>query len=699
VGYGFWQFIDVTWFPSGVGKGIDPFIWRGAFGVRVFSTYGNPNFFADFLVIIFPILLTQYLKTRRKSLVPLMAMLLVDLYKSGTKGAWIGFAMVIFLFGMITFAYFKEQVAPWRRTILAMVVGGVLGIGAIVAKDLQARIVSVNFRLFTWESTWEMIMTHPWIGTGVGSFPPIYPAFRRPAIFHIEGKHNTETDHAENEYLEQLFDNGILGFGVFLWLMLSTFVVGFRSLRQMLSTQMSKDGRAPPRAYDLIGYLVALMGMLGHNLFDVSLRFVSSGIYIGLLSGMVLNLARGQGLYELHGLRASAIKPVDEPSLWRTFSEFLIWPMRLLAWGGLAYADFLILKEFNELQGPLSQIINWGEFLSWWLAWLVLASCVVGLTGIFMRLVLLSQKPLVAAIIFAALHPLYLFWGYFKADVHHNFAIVLSRGRNWDKALEHYFIVHKLNPNFVMSLYFTGNVYSDRFDMNKAYRPAWGDKDRIPRDDYERALEAYDHVQHLSPNYVQMHHQVGALHMKRAEWAINGGHPEQAPAYLAKALSHFKLYEQVDPVFPLNYYRMGQVYMLQKHYPEATKAFEALIHAEKCAVAPALLSKSFLKKTILSYQAYVQEGASPVHRHESGEAYFNLGNAYLMMGSFTAADKAYRESLALEPGHEQARRNLSVLYQRAQAMGLLRRVSAPASPPESGALPYTGYEIVLPTSR
>jgi len=49
-------------FPPGVGNGIDPFIWRGAFGRAQFSTYGNPNFYADFLVIIFPILLTQFLR-------------------------------------------------------------------------------------------------------------------------------------------------------------------------------------------------------------------------------------------------------------------------------------------------------------------------------------------------------------------------------------------------------------------------------------------------------------------------------------------------------------------------------------------------------------------------------------------------------------------------------------------------------------
>src|SRR5471030_2019198 len=108
IGYGMLQFVVARWFPPGIGKGIDPFVWRGAFGPRVFSTYGNPNFYGDFLVIILPILLTQFLKTRRWTLVPLMAMLLLNLISTGTKGAWLGFALVCVLFGALSLKYFKE---------------------------------------------------------------------------------------------------------------------------------------------------------------------------------------------------------------------------------------------------------------------------------------------------------------------------------------------------------------------------------------------------------------------------------------------------------------------------------------------------------------------------------------------------------------------------------------------------------------
>lgn len=682
VGYGILQWVDTEWFPRGVGKGIDPFVWRGAFGKRIFSTYGNPNFFADFLVIVFPILLTQYFKTRRWSLIPLMAMLLITLIKTGTKGAWLGFALVVFLFGVIAFAYFKELVAPYRKIILTTVILGVLGFAGFVAKDLQARVVSINFRLFTWESTWEMIMSRPLLGNGIGSFPPLYPAFRRPAIFHIEGKHNTETDHAEDEYLEGLFDNGLIGFGIFIWLAFSTLFVGFRSLGQMTTSLSLKDGRPPPRAYDLMGYLVAFMGMLGHNLFDVSLRFVSSGVYLGLLSGMIVNLARGKALFELHDIRAAGRSPAaesDGSGTWRTVAEFVIWPARLAAWLGLGYLIFrLLTPEFVALQGPLARYTYGGEILQWWLAWLVFGGCVFSLGFILARLVYLSENPAVPLLVLAMLQPMYLFWGYFKADVHHNIAIYFSKERNWDQALANYGIVTKFNPSFVMAHYFRGNVFNDRFHMVKLNNPLWGDKPGEQRDDFERALDAYEEVRKLSPNYVQMHHQVGALHLKRAEWAMNNGRPQETPFHLEQALTRFKMYRAVDPVFPANYVRMGQIYMIQKRYDEAVKTYEDLIEAPKCQVADSLIMKPYLRGSILSYQTYVAEaGAPPRHKHETAEAYWYLANAHFLKEDWAASERAYLKAIALDPNFDMAKKNLAVLYQRVPA--LLKAKTPPKS--------------------
>ncbi|MDE1976051.1 MAG: O-antigen ligase family protein [Elusimicrobia bacterium] len=713
IGYGFWQFIDVNFFPPGIGKGIDPFVWRGAFGTRIFSTYGNPNFFADFLVIIFPILFTQYLKTKRKSLLPLMAMLLIDLFATNTKGAWLGFAGVVFFFGVIAFTYFKERVARYKKPILGVVVFGVLGLVAYTIKDLDARIVSANFRLFTWEGTWEMVMTQPWIGTGIGSFPPVYPAFRRAPIFHIEGKHNTETDHSEDEYLEQLFDNGILGFGIFIWLIASSLFIGFKALGQLTTTLTLKDGRPPPRTYDLMGYLVAFLGMLGHNFFDVSMRFVSSGVYLGLLSGMIVNLARGHGLYELHGLReaqspkAKAASEEQAPTVWETLSEFLIWPARIAAFGGIVYVSFLIITQFNVLQGPASALNMAGDTLQWFLSWGVLLACVGYLGWKFFRLILLAQNPLAPTIMVLCLLPLYHFWGLFEANIHHNMAIFLSKEQHWDAAIHEYYEAHRLDPNFVMSMYFLGNVFNDRFDMNKVYNPTWGDTNNVPRDDFERALAAYDEVRKQAPNYVQMHYQVGNLYFKRAQWAATHGHPEEVRKYLDLAMTRYRLYEGLDPVYGPNFLRMGQIYMMEKDYQDAADTYKDFLLAPKGQVAPSLIENEWLRKTILSYQDYfnVPGIPYPVHRHENYaedpscvSALTGLGDADYMLGKISEAEYAYLKAIKLDPNKKDpalapAERGLSLVYSKAKAEGRLRRAPPPKSPsPDS--LPYTGYEII-----
>src|SRR5437879_1949268 len=108
----------------------------------------------------------------------------------------------IFLAGTYSYFFHWETLSRHLLTFLATIITVILITLSGVLWKLQQSFASVNFRLFTWEATWEMIRTQPLLGTGIGSFWVIYPAFRRPPIFHIEGKHNTETDHAEDEYIE-----------------------------------------------------------------------------------------------------------------------------------------------------------------------------------------------------------------------------------------------------------------------------------------------------------------------------------------------------------------------------------------------------------------------------------------------------------------------------------------------------------------
>lgn len=730
VGYGVLQWFDIAFFPPGVGKGPDPFIWRQAFGLRVFSTFGNPNFFANFLVLILPVLICQFMKTRRIGFLVLIAMLLLDLVAAKTKGAWVAFVILTALF-MGTYVYFFNWDLfrrYWKHMVLTLTLLSVGVLSAIVYMLGHSNWTSVNFRLFTWEATWEMVMTQPLVGTGIGSFWVIYPAFRRPPIFHIEGKHNTETDHAENEHLEVLYDEGILGFGIYLWLIIATFTIAYRALGQ-LTGSLKKGQRAPPRAYDLLGYLIAFQGMLAHNFFDVSMRFVSSGVYLGLLSGLIINLSRGKSLSELHKSPAGLI--AEPESLWTSIargwavlSGFLIWPARLLAWGGLGYIMYrLVLHQgggdipgegFVALQGPASRIQMGGDLLQWIIAWACFLFCVLSQGFIFARVTLLSRNALVPLVIFLMIFPLKLTWGFFRADVHHNIAIFFSKRQNWEMALKNYLIVRSLNPAFVMASYFRGNVFNDRFNMKEVYNPKWGDLmdesgHPIPRTDFQRALAAYAEVRARAPNYVQMHHQMGVLHLKRAQWekgeAKKAGdkgdrekaarHAKAGEEFLDKAMDYFRLYQKHDPVFSANYYRMGQVYMMRGQHDKAIKAYQDLVYAPKCAVQPGWAKSRWMRKTLLAYQKYydIEKDGDWKHVHcrwQFNEAYTHLANAYLMANRLVEAEKAYKTALHFNPKSDHAKNNLRVLYQKAQAAGRLKVTPPPPGqkgPPKLEVLP------------
>lgn len=665
--YGFLQFIDTRFFYNtpGPGNGIDPFIWRMAFEKRVFSTFGNPNFFADFLVITWPILVCQWLRTRKFWYLPLTALLLLDLYATETKGAWIGFTVSLSIFILVYSLFFVEGDVRRLLKRAAWIVGGVVAVlGAIVGYYTHKRMQSVNFRTATWESTFEMIETHPFLGTGIGSFKVIYPAFRRPVIFHIEDKSNTETDHAENEWLESWFDEGVLGFGIFIWLVFSTCFIGIKAIGQLTGLLADKGGRPPPRAYDLLGYLIAFMGMLCHNFFDVSMRFVSSGVYLGLLAGLIVNLSMGFPLSQVVDVSEQAGDTQSDLELGG------LWLLRLAAWGALAYAAYAFLSQFSELQGSLAQFQTQGEVLQYYIAWALFGSVVLGLGGVMAALVLRTRRLLVPAVIGASVPALFLFWGYFKADVYHNMAIAFSKGGQWTPAVQYYIKVASLNPNYVMTNYFKGNVFVDRFDMTKEYHPEWGDTNNVPRDDFERAEAAYQQVLDKAPNYVQTHHQRGVLYFKRGQYEMDHGHPDEAKRYWDEAIHQFRKYQNLDPVFFPNYMRLAQVYISEKRIDDAIEVYNEYLDAKACVV----------------------------HRHDNPptpdatEAYALLGNAYMMKGDLRQAQQDYVRALQLDPNNSYARQNLQYLYQQAQKFHLLRPPPAapsprPASAPPPGARP------------
>ena len=718
--YGLIQFLDWKFYPMAFNaSGLDPFVWRQAFASRIFSTFGNPNFFGNFLVILTPITLSFLVRRQSDRPASVLLFAFSSLVVSGlvwhstevvqalhieawdnefvallllgycmavavrfawlgllfflitfcntltvSKGAWVGYAGAMLSFLLLVLFFFPQFRGEKVRRHVKNLAFGLLALAVVtVGIYSRQRVDSLRFRIVTWVSTWEMTQMHPVWGNGIGSFRILYPAFRRPQIFHIEGKHNTETDHSEDEYWEVLMDEGIIGFGIFLWMIATFSALGIKALGRFTEeltyrdplTGKRKSSPEDARAYYLLGFLAAFWGMLMHNMMDVSLRFVSSGIFLWLLAGLIGALVANDPLPATDAdleKRQGADDPSDPPH-----PPAILVPAYFAAIGAFGWITYKILTEFNDAQGALQG--PFGEELLWLIAWgfaMLVTLCGVLYAGYQM---IRSMRHIygVALLILVTVWPLHIFWGYFMADVFHNRGIYFSKGGQWEQAINSYRKVTELNPNYIMAYYFTGNVYTDR----------WGPGDM------ERAMGEYEKVWKIAPNYVQTHHQAGLVYLRKGQDARKRFDELRAQGHLAeaaqafqeakqaweKALYYFWKYHAIDPVFEGNYSRAGFVHMqLAELLNMEGKKAEAE-HQED-------LAEDSYKESLEAWVCddpqndVLGEKWWRTHRHYNqpyaGQMWADLGNVRFIRGQLPEAARAYRMSLHINPdnvvGHQ-----------------------------------------------
>jgi len=297
-----------------------------------------------------------------------------------------------------------------------------------------------------------------------------------------------------------------------------------------------------------------------------------------------------------------------------------------------------------------------------WISMIFLIGCVI---YSFFRVIFKTYNPYISLLVILFFlpfkyFPVYYFWGWFKADIYHNIAIYFSKKANWETAISYYRKVIENNPVFIMPYYFMGNVFTDRFNMSKLYKPEEGDKSE--RTDFERAYEMYEKVRSLAPNYVQMHHQMGVLYMKMADYLRSQGKIKETIEYLDKALYRFKIYENLDPVFVYNYMRKAQIYIYKGEFKKAEEEYLNYLKAWKCH------EHNFSGTQKVYGIDHEGNGIQPplswkdIYPHLP-EVYTNLANLYFIMKDYKKAYEYYKKALDKKSDFEPAKRNIEIVKQ------------------------------------
>lgn len=249
------------------------------YGGIPFGPFVNRNHFAGFVELVVPPGLVALVmgKVRRDQwmLVGVLTLFpIAALFLAASRGGIISFLVEIFLLLILIWMGREERKQLLIGALVVLLAGGLvtwLGVGEALDRFSSYREFEVknDKRISMARDTWRIFLDHPLLGTGMGTFPSVFPKY--DTLY--DGK---VVNHAHNDYLEALAETGVAGGLCCGWFLVTLFVTGIRRIRHRTSAL---------QATLQMGALVSCSGLLTHSLVDFNLHIPSNALLFFLMSG------------------------------------------------------------------------------------------------------------------------------------------------------------------------------------------------------------------------------------------------------------------------------------------------------------------------------------------------------------------------------------------------------------------------------
>jgi len=288
-------------------NGIDFSFWIQNIGrQQVFGLFGNVNYFAEYLIVPLPIAVSLFFATQNKlkKILLLIGIIVMgaSLTATFTRGSYLGFGVsLIFMSFLFLISRSKSFVKNNKRIFIIVlvaifiitflfVVPTPLNKSGTVISKIKSRISvtqltqssSIKRRIATWKFTVLMIKDYPLLGSGIGTYK--YNTLRYQAKFFEQGENRSLYPHgfadkAHNEYLQLWAEMGIIGLGIFIWLIISYFNYGLKILRKIKDEY--KQGI-------IIGLMGAVVAVLVDGIFGFPLHLPATVVLFWLSIGLTV---------------------------------------------------------------------------------------------------------------------------------------------------------------------------------------------------------------------------------------------------------------------------------------------------------------------------------------------------------------------------------------------------------------------------
>ena len=214
--------------------GFDPVLLGGyqvdwgsmAARMRLYSTFGNPNFVGGYLIgtIFAALALAIGSKTRRGRVLWSLTALMMQaaIVETGSHGAWLGLAMGLIAAGIVL--YDQPHQGDYQngsgQSFCSFIPPGALWPVGLIALPLLARMAAqLHGRIYLWRFSCPLFLHHPIFGSGWGTYQLDYlnlqAAFLSAHPDDVGYWTNNRLLH--NDPLQLLLETGLVGFAAFAW--------------------------------------------------------------------------------------------------------------------------------------------------------------------------------------------------------------------------------------------------------------------------------------------------------------------------------------------------------------------------------------------------------------------------------------------------------------------------------------------------
>lgn len=332
--------------------GIDKNIWVQDVQERVFSTLGQPNWLAAWLVGLLPLAWSFYLGLRKRDKnfwlwLGISAFYVLTIAYTKSRSGLLGLVVASAIFWGINFFYrikegpkflIKNSLllialsiflifaggTPWTPSLEKFLTRGI----EMKTPETQGPVLetggteSGTIRKIVWKGAIDVFRHYPLVGSGVETFAFSYYQFR-PVEHNLVSEWDFLYNKAHNELLNILATTGILGLGTYLYF---SGIVIFYFIKKIKNSPSKLD----------TAILAGFCGIFVTNFFGFSVVVVA--LLYFLLPAFAVCLERGQGL------KVASYTPLNFRQKAEIFITLIITSFLLLSVTRYWYADLLFAK-------------------------------------------------------------------------------------------------------------------------------------------------------------------------------------------------------------------------------------------------------------------------------------------------------------------------------------------------------------------